>query len=177
MSTVPSDGDTSDSDHKAHEDAAPERAPKSDPHIRQTDRCRQFLEDTGDISDRVLQVLDLMDKLHLNLPLFLWAISSFDPRAGRDRKELRARSCSGTQRLDVSDPSARGDVWTTCPVPPTSSPRARGVPGRGVGNEVRGTREGERKMKEREGGRVGEGRAGGGECKSSCNDFATRTHF
>ncbi|KAF8237484.1 hypothetical protein L208DRAFT_1421552 [Tricholoma matsutake] len=33
------------------------------------------LIDTSDISDWVLQVLDLMDELHLNLPLFLWAIS------------------------------------------------------------------------------------------------------
>lgn len=49
--------------------------PSSVPHLRHTDRCRQFLEVSGDISDRVLKVLALMDDLHLNLPLFLWAIS------------------------------------------------------------------------------------------------------
>ena len=74
MSTT-SDSETFDSDSDEPLSGTHERTPSSDPHIRQTDRCRQFLDGTGDISDRVLQVLDLMDKLHLNLPLLLWAIS------------------------------------------------------------------------------------------------------
>jgi len=49
--------------------------PSSNPHVRQTESCRKFLDVSGDISGRVLEVLTLMDSLHLNLPLFLWAIS------------------------------------------------------------------------------------------------------
>ena len=76
MSTVIPDSDASDSDSREPwASTVPEQTSRSDPHIQQTNRCRHFLEDTGDISDRVLQVLDLMDTLHLNLPLFLWAIS------------------------------------------------------------------------------------------------------
>ena len=47
----------------------------SDPHIRHTDACRQFLDASGDITERVIKILDLMDDLHVNLPIFLWAIS------------------------------------------------------------------------------------------------------
>jgi hypothetical protein len=47
----------------------------SDPHIRQTESCRQFLENSGDITGRVLKILELMEQLHVNLPIFLWAIS------------------------------------------------------------------------------------------------------
>lgn len=49
--------------------------PSIDPHRRQTLNFREFLAITGDISERVVEVLDLMDSLHLNLPLLLWAIS------------------------------------------------------------------------------------------------------
>jgi len=72
-----SDSNDSDSDFGLGQPLAGtyEQIPSTDPHIRQTDRCRQFLEHTGDISKRVLQVLELMDELHLNLPLLLWAIS------------------------------------------------------------------------------------------------------
>ena len=66
---------TSDSGLDEHPFDVDEPAPSSDPHLRHTDRCRQFLNNSGNISDRVLQVLALMDDLHLNLPLFLWAIS------------------------------------------------------------------------------------------------------
>ena len=62
---VSSDSDTLNFDFGG---SLPEQTPRSDPHIRQTDWCRRFLEGTGDISDRMLQVLDLMGKLHLNLP-------------------------------------------------------------------------------------------------------------
>ncbi|KAI9463394.1 hypothetical protein F5148DRAFT_1150289 [Russula earlei] len=170
MSTVPSDGDTSDSDHKAHEDAAPERAPKSDPHIRQTDRCRQFLEDTGDISDRVLQGQEGTESKVVLRNTTLRCVGPERERGCvlflrlrvRERGEARECEALGGEASDID-----GDR-----LEPLSQ-----FPGAEWGNEVRGTREGERKMKEREGGRVGEGRAGGGECKSSCNDFATRTHF
>ena len=47
----------------------------SDPHLGQTNACRQFLEATGDLAERVVKILDLMDELHVNLPIFLWAIS------------------------------------------------------------------------------------------------------
>ena len=50
-----------------------------DPHLGQTNACRQFLEATGDLVEpwveRVVKILDLMDELHVNLPIFLWAIS------------------------------------------------------------------------------------------------------
>jgi hypothetical protein len=49
--------------------------PTSKPHLRQTATQRQFLESTGDIAPRVLKILNLMEELHVNLPLFLWAIS------------------------------------------------------------------------------------------------------
>ena len=75
MPTLSSDNDTSDSEPDDLLSSIYEQTPRSDPHIQQTERCRQFLEATGDISDRVLQVLELMDELHLNLPVFLWAIS------------------------------------------------------------------------------------------------------
>jgi hypothetical protein len=75
MSTT-SDSNTSNSEYdRLQADGTNERNPSSDPHIRQTKRCRQFLDRAGDISNRVLQVLALMDKLHLNIPLFLWTIS------------------------------------------------------------------------------------------------------
>ena len=47
----------------------------SDPHLGQTNACRRFLEATGDLAERVVKILDLMDELHVNLPIFLWAIS------------------------------------------------------------------------------------------------------
>ncbi|KAF8234251.1 hypothetical protein L208DRAFT_1394424, partial [Tricholoma matsutake] len=50
------------------------------------------------ISDRVLQVLDLMDTLHLNLPLFLWAISWNVPKLISNNRVRFARTA-----LMVSD--------------------------------------------------------------------------
>jgi hypothetical protein len=47
----------------------------SDPHLRQTNACHQFLEATGDLAERVVRILDFMDEVHVNLPIFLWAIS------------------------------------------------------------------------------------------------------
>jgi hypothetical protein len=47
----------------------------SDPHIRQTNAYRQHLETTEDIAERVVQILEFMEELHVNLPIFLWAIS------------------------------------------------------------------------------------------------------
>ena len=76
MSIAIPDSDASDSDfEESWVSTAPEQTSRSDPHIQQTNWCQHFLEETGDISECVLQVLDLMDILHLNLPLFLWAIS------------------------------------------------------------------------------------------------------
>ena len=47
----------------------------SDPHIRQTNACHRYLEASGDIFEHVIKILQLMEKLHVNLPIFLWAIS------------------------------------------------------------------------------------------------------
>lgn len=74
MPTLMSDDNTSDSEPEDPLSSIYEQTPCSDPHIQQTEWCQQFLEATGDISDRAL-ILKLMDKLHLNLPVFLWAIS------------------------------------------------------------------------------------------------------
>jgi hypothetical protein len=122
MSTTDSDTDTSDIDSGEHLHDYDQHIPLSDPHIRQTDRCRQFLETTGDISDRVLQVLnlvdtdatchvsycmlqvlDLMDELHLNLPLFLWAISWNVP-------ELTSNSSVRFARPGVRGPSTESSL-------------------------------------------------------------------
>jgi hypothetical protein len=46
-----------------------------DPHLRQTNACRRHLEASGDIVERVVKILQLMEELHVNLPIFLWAIS------------------------------------------------------------------------------------------------------
>ena len=94
MSTT---SEASDSNFEEYFTAAPETS-RCDPHIRHTDRCRQFLDITGDISDRVLQVLDLMEILHLNLPLFLWAISWNVPKLTADNRVRFARTA-----LMVSD--------------------------------------------------------------------------
>jgi len=92
-----SDSTGSDSDSGIHERLF-EQVPSSDPHIRQTDRCRKFLDNSGDISNRVLQVLALMDALHINLPLFLWAISWNVPELTSDHQVRFARTA-----LMVSD--------------------------------------------------------------------------
>jgi hypothetical protein len=47
----------------------------SDPHSRHTNNCRKFLETSGDIAERVVNILKFMEELHVNLPIFLWAIS------------------------------------------------------------------------------------------------------
>jgi hypothetical protein len=68
---------SSDSDSEPPASAGTEHQTRTsaDPHLRQTDRCRKYLEATGDISERVIEVLNLMESLHLNLPLFLGALS------------------------------------------------------------------------------------------------------
>jgi hypothetical protein len=84
MSTT-SDGNTSDPDFEEPlANGTHERTSSSGPHIQQTDRCRQFLAGTGNVLNRMLQILDLMDKLHINLPLFLWAISWNVPEVTSD---------------------------------------------------------------------------------------------
>jgi hypothetical protein len=53
------------------------RARTDDPHLQQTaSYCAHLREsDPTDALQRILQVLDLLESLHLNLPAFLWAIS------------------------------------------------------------------------------------------------------
>ena len=43
----------------------------SDLHIRQTNLYCQDLETTGDIAERVVKILNVMEELHVNLPIFL----------------------------------------------------------------------------------------------------------
>jgi hypothetical protein len=46
-----------------------------DPHIRQTNAYYRHLAASGDIAERVVNILQYMENLHINLPIFLWAIS------------------------------------------------------------------------------------------------------
>ena len=50
------------------------RNSQADPHLWQTKSCWEFLEKTGDLADRVMAILKLMEDLHVNLPIFLWAV-------------------------------------------------------------------------------------------------------
>jgi hypothetical protein len=47
----------------------------SDPHLQHTRNCQDILEKAGNIADHVVEVIKFMDSLHLNLLIFLWAIS------------------------------------------------------------------------------------------------------
>ena len=47
----------------------------SDPHLKQTNAYHRYLAASGDIAERVLKILWYMEELHINLPIFLWAIS------------------------------------------------------------------------------------------------------
>ena len=47
----------------------------SDPHLKQTNAYHRYLAASGDIAERVLKILQYMEELHINLPIFLWAIS------------------------------------------------------------------------------------------------------
>jgi hypothetical protein len=50
LSALSSNSDTLDSDYKGSMDGIHERTPSTDPHIRRTDWCQQFLVDTSNIS-------------------------------------------------------------------------------------------------------------------------------
>jgi hypothetical protein len=68
------------------------------PYRQQTANYRRFLDSTGDISDRIRSILCFMDSLHVNLPVFLWAISWNIPDLVEDSKIRWARAA-----LMVSD--------------------------------------------------------------------------
>jgi hypothetical protein len=47
----------------------------SDPHLKQTNAYYRYLAVSGDMAERVIKILQYMEELHINLPIFLWAIS------------------------------------------------------------------------------------------------------
>jgi hypothetical protein len=58
-----------------HSFDAPEEDVSSNSHRQQTANWRKFLEETGDVHDRVLKILRYIYSLKINLPILLWVIS------------------------------------------------------------------------------------------------------
>ena len=52
-----------------------ERWPSIDPHKAQMKRLQDFVKHQGDIAECILAILDFMESIQMNLPLFLWALS------------------------------------------------------------------------------------------------------
>ena len=58
--------------------APPPEPTMQDPHLRHTECCwnhLNHLRNAGDITARIIKVLQYMDTLRINLPILLWAIS------------------------------------------------------------------------------------------------------